>query len=258
MEKKNLIEQYNLDNVKKRLDEINGYIARMDEEGEQNPNPEQGGEMDDMPQQQGAEQQMRQPMGQDNMQNGDVPPAEATADNTADMTMPETGGEEEDYMEVDDIEPEDEDAVETDIETEDDEVIDVDDLTTSQENTEIKIGELNQNLSTLLSVVNDLKDAIDNNDKKVDELRKEYERRNPTAAEKTDIRRRMGAPYDTTASGYWEVKADQMNNDNMVDPRQDTDETVYEITLDDINNINDKSVSDSMKYPKKLSDYINI
>ena len=174
------------------------------------------------------------------------------------MTMPETGGEEEDYMEVDDIEPEDEDAVETDIETEDDEVIDVDDLTTSQENTEIKIGELNQNLSTLLSVVNDLKDAIDNNDKKVDELRKEYERRNPTAAEKTDIRRRMGAPYDTTASGYWEVKADQMNNDNMVDPRQDTDETVYEITLDDINNINDKSVSDSMKYPKKLSDYINI
>ena len=246
MEKKNLIEQYDLGDVKKRLDEINGYIARMDEDDDQNSNPEHGGEMDNIPQQQGAEQPMQQPMGQDNMQTGDVPPAEAPADNTADMTMPDTGGEAEDYMEVDDIEPED------------DEVIDVDDLTTSQENTEIKIGELNQNLSTLLSVVNDLKDAIDNNDKKVDELRKEYERRNPTAAEKTDIRRRMGAPYDTTASGYWEMKADQMNNDNMVDPRQDTDETVYEITLDDINNINDKSVSDSMKYPKKLSDYINI
>ena len=255
MEKETLIEQYKLDKVKKRLDEMNSYIERMDEAGEGNMPQEEQPEEEAAPQEQGQgmpqnmPQQLQQAPQQTQGQEGEMPGMEGNA--------PENVPEEEVSDEDMEVEVDDPEAVETEEMEAEDEVIDIDDLTTSQENTEIEINSLSKNLTTLLNVVGELKDAIDNNDRKVDELRKEYERRNPTEEERANLRRKMGAPYDTTTGNYWNDKSAQIYDNNMVDPRQDTEERVYEITLDDVNNESDASVAKSINYPRKLTDYIS-
>ena len=68
----------------------------------------------------------------------------------------------------------------TEEQQEGDTVIDVDDLTQSQEASEIKIDGVDDKLTRILSVINKFGSALLANDRKIDDLRQEFEKRNPS------------------------------------------------------------------------------
>lgn len=278
-----LIKKYNLEAVKKRLDEMNAYNGFIVTEAAGDPNdqnnndpmadPMQAGQQgDQMPggdpmaaQGQGIPQQdpMGNPAqagqmgGNDPMggQNPMVDPSQAGGipKEPAGEEPVEGDGSEDDGLDAD-VDGEDGDEVETDEMEEGDEVIDVDDLTTSQEETERELGDVNKNMVTLLKVVKKCIQAISDNDKKLEDLMAEYERRNPTEDEKTNVRVKQGAPFTGDTNSFWSERGQRMYDDNMVDPRHDTE---YIITLDDVKDSNMKEVADSIsKFPNKLTDFL--
>lgn len=284
MGKENLIEKYHLEAVKKRFDEMNRYNGYVVNEAEGDPNdpmnnPDQAGGQDPMadPSQAGAQMPGGGPMGGPDQAGGQMPgqdpmaaPGQAGgqmpgqdpmgAPDQAGGQMPDSepmpdqeGGDGDDGLDAE-TEEEDTDETETDEMEEGDEVIDVDDLTMSQEETERELGSVNKNMVTLLKVVNKCIQAISDNDKKLEELMAEYERRNPTEDEKTNVRVRQGVPFTDDTNSFWTDRGRRMHDDNMVDPRHDTE---YIITLDDVKDANTKDVADSIaKFPSKLTDFL--
>lgn len=69
-----------------------------------------------------------------------------------------------------------------------DEVIDVDDLTNSQKETEYKIDGVDDRLIKIARVIDKLIPAIEANNSKIEDLKAEFEKRNPTEAEKLNLR----------------------------------------------------------------------
>lgn len=289
----NLIKKYKLEAVKKRFDEMNRYNGYVINEAEGDPNdpmadPNQAGGQDPMggpnqaggqmpgggpmggpmaaPDQAGGQMPGGSPMGDQmgdpNQAGGQMPggdpmgaPDQAGGQMPGPEPMPDQnqGGEGEDDG-LDAETEDDSDDTETDEMEEGDEVIDVDDLTMSQEETERELGTVNKNMVTLLKVVNKCIQAISDNDKKLEDLMAEYERRNPTEDEKTNVRVRQGVPFTDDANSFWSDRGQRMYDDNMIDPRHYTE---YIITLDDVKDANTKDVADSIaKFPSKLTDFL--
>lgn len=76
-----------------------------------------------------------------------------------------------------------------------DEVIDVDDLTNSQKETEYKIDGVDDRLIKIARVIDKLIPAIEANNSKIEDLKAEFEKRNPTEAEKLNLRSQSSFPY---------------------------------------------------------------
>lgn len=288
-----LIKKYNLGGVRKRLMEMNRYNGHLITEAPGDPNdPNQGGiPGDDMgggdpmggpnqgsmpadpmgdPNQggmpggpMGDPSQGGMPGGptggpsQGGMPGGDMNEPGMPGGPTGDPSQGGMPGDDmnEPGMPDMDEEPEgDDEDSDTDEMEEGDEVIDVDDLTMSQEETEREIGDVNKNMKTLLKIVKQFSQAIADNDRKMEELKAEFERRNPTEDEKVNIRRKHSGPFNDTPDDFWDGRGLSIHDDNMVDPRHDTE---YVITLDDANDFNDKDIADSLsKLPNKLEDFL--
>ena len=200
------IEENNLTEARKRFQQINEYILNMN--GENNEADEQQPQTDDMqqPQQGDAPQQ-------DMSQQGQMPPQqEQPMDN---QQMPQDG----DMEQMGDTQPDptigadadnqpmpDENGMmepEMDGEMESDEVIDVDDLTQSQETTEYKLDGVDDKLNQLINIVGKFAQAIDDNEEKMEELKRELEERNPSQQERLNIRSMSGSPYTVSPQDYW-------------------------------------------------------
>lgn len=141
----------------------------------------------------------------------------------------------------------------------DDEVIDVDQLTQSQETTEYKVDGVNDKLTALMNVLPKFIDALNQNDAKLEDLKAEIEKRNPTAEEKMNIRSQASYPYSETPKGYWERKMaeDPHYNviyDNDVSPNDEQEE--YVLRKGDISRDNDKDIAKSFAYPQQLKDIL--
>lgn len=254
------IEDNNLTEARKRFQQINEYILNMN--GENNEADEQQPQTDDMQQQTPMDtnasqdntqpQQTQQDIGQNAQQPEQVPeeqPQEldptigAEADN---QPMPDENGI---------MEPE------ADTETESDEVIDVDDLTQSQETTEYKLDGVDDKLNQLINIVSKFSQAIDDNEEKMEELKREIEERNPSQQERLNIRSMSGSPYTVSPQDYWSnqnARNPQYNviADNDVAPNDE--EELYTITDDDIKNFNKSEIEKSINdIPKNLKDYFN-
>ena len=208
---KDLLEEYNLSEVRKRMMQLCEYtfntgLVEDDEDNQQQQPPMQNGgqQMSMNGQQQGGgmpqqDPQMggQQPMGQDQMgmNQGDMPQGDmggqipmdnnqidaqpADTSEMPPMDMPQGGDEQAPEGDM----PEDG----MDMGGEDEEVIDVDDLTNSQEATEYKIDGVNDKISELLQVTTKFVDALKDNERQIQDLRKEFELRNPTPEEKMNI-----------------------------------------------------------------------
>lgn len=251
---KKFLKENNLEHVYKRLQAINEYVITnghtmeademqpQDDDMTQNPNTPQ------MPPQDGGDEQMSQDAG---MQQAPEPDptmgAEATDNGIGD---PMVMGEE---MPTDDMGGEDDEV------GPDDEVIDVDDLTTSQESTEYKIDGVNDKLSKLLSIAGKFAKAIQANDEKLEDLRAEMEKRNPTDMERINLRSQNSQPFNVNPGEYWnDVKSRKPNYqviaDNDVAPNDE--DKVYTITDDDLKNFNTSDIAKSFSdYPKDLLGY---
>ena len=291
---KEFIKKYNLDEAVKRIQQINEYTLLGDQklneigeddnqnQGMQQPNGAQGmqqaqqqdnGMGGQLPQQ-GADMGGQMPMGDgSNMMAGDpgmgAPGTDMQQPNGADVqggempvdqnAMPMDGGMGGDAgmdmgqdpmmggdPNIDTMQP-------------DDEVIDVDDLTQKQETTELKVDGIDDKLAQLVNVFGKFEDALAQNDEKLDALKAEIEKRNPTDTEKMNIRSQASYPYSEFPKDYWDKKAAEnphydiyYNND--VSP---SDEQEFMLKSSDIKGIDDREMQKSFDLPLKLKDVLD-
>lgn len=264
---KELLKKYRLEEAQKRFQQISEYafITRPMLDEEDNDDQEQAQqpqEVNQQPPQQGNDVNPDGSMPQDNMNGGSQPPM--NGNNEPPMQQeppisPQNNGEGTEDIDVNIEEPEYGGDDNVDTMQDGDEVIDVDELTNAQETTEVKIDGVNDKLQNLLNVTAKFIAAVDQNNQKIDDLRAEFEKRNPSEEEKINIRSQASAPYSETPRSYWDKKSQDSNYNvifnNEVDP--DKEEEEYVIKKGDINSIDDRSIAKSMDYPSKLKDFLN-
>ena len=278
-----LIKQYKLEEAVKRIQKINEYTfydSTMVED-DQDPNAMDGdpnGEMPPMddPNAMGGEPNMMggdpnggmPTMGGDpnamggepNMMggdpNGEMPPMDdpnaMDSDPNGEMSpMDDTNmiGDEEGIEDID-------------METEQpgDEVIDVDELTQSQEATEFKVDNVDDKLNKVLKIISKFNDAIEANDQKIEDLKKEFQKRNPTAEETLNLRSLASYPFSERPDEYWKKQQQDHPNYNVIsdnDVSTADEQKEFEIRKGDIDNFNERDIMKSLGESHiKLSDFL--
>lgn len=243
MDKKYLIEQGLMDAHKqfKKLYEYTYFGGDELTNEDDEPNdaadiPNSDDMVDNMPQNDDMEQGNSMP----DMDGNDIPSDGIPSDNAP---MQDNNG-----VEGLDVDPNadsiDNDDVES--EKEGDEVIDVDDLTKSQEDTEEKVDDLDDKFEKLLKAITNFEDIIDHNNEKIEDLKAEFERRNPTQIEKMSMQTQNSYPFNVTPKEYWDNKEQTSNYRTDYDDNG-KEQGQYVITKDDVNNAVDwKSISNSL------------
>ena len=237
----------------------NGGMPPMDDPNAMGPNPnmmggDPNGEMPPMggdPNAMGGEPNMMggdpngemSPMDDPNAMGGDpnggMPP----------MDDPNAIGDEEDIEDID-------------METEQpgDEVIDVDELTQSQETTEFKVDNVDDKLNKVLKIISKFNDAIEANDQKIEDLKKEFQKRNPTAEETLNLRSLASYPFSERPDEYWKKQQQDHPNYNVIsdnDVSTADEQKEFEIRKGDIDNFNERDIMKSLGESHiKLSDFL--
>ena len=206
------------------------------ENPENNERPDEMNQDPDQPMDSGMQQQ---PMGNNQGDNMGKPmtPEQDMDNGGAPGFNPSEEGE-------DDMNVSDEDFDDNDIEPmqSDDEVIDVDDLTDSQEETEKKVDKLKvtmeKGFDKLLDVVNRLNKMVDDNTANMEQIRQEFEKRNPTPLEKLNMRAANDSyPFNVSPNEYWREK--ELNSNYRIGGEDEEEPKQYTITQNDIDNITD-------------------
>lgn len=273
MTDRKLIEEYKLSEAINRFKQINEYTfitsAPLTEEGDDDINMQQApvnansdaqqndamnGNQQQMDNGTAPQQPLQQPTDAAPMQP-QAPVGQPTAVDNTDFTdgqqPPLEGGDM----------PQSADATTDDMQP-DDEVIDVDDLTDAQQETEDKVDGVSTQLVRLLKVVSKYNDAIDRQNQEIEDLRKEFEKRNPSEEEMLNIRSQAGYPYSEQPKDYWKNKVKENPNYNvMFDNNIPTnkEQEKFEIKDSDLNGLNYKNISDSFDDDDnmKLTDFLN-
>lgn len=267
-----LIKQYKLEEAVKRIQKINEYTfydSTMVED-DQDPNA-MGGDPNAMG---GNPNGGMPPMGGDpnamgpdpNMMGGDPNGGMAPMDD------PNAMGEDPNAMGADPnggMPPMDdpnmmggEDIEDIDMETEQpgDEVVDVDELTQSQEATEFKVDNVDDKLNKVLKIISKFNDAIEANDQKIEDLKKEFQKRNPTAEETLNLRSLASYPFSERPDEYWKKQQQDHPNYNVIsdnDVSTADEQKEFEIRKGDIDNFNEREVMKSLGESHiKLSDFL--
>lgn len=263
---KSFVKELKLEEAIKRFNQLNEYtfitsplLSEDDEQDDEQQPMNNNGQEANPPMPQNGQNDVQAPMdnmsqdnnmGQQSMNNEPMPQTSPMDNQGDDVPM---DNEEPSDM----IEPMSDEVDDTDVETqqEGDEVIDIDDLTRSQETSEIKIDGVDDKLTRMLSILDKFTNALEANDKKIDDLRKEVEERNPSDREKLNIRSQASYPYSEQPKDYWDKK--MANNphydviyDNEVAPSDELKK--FEITKDDIDNIDYNDINRSFD----LQDYL--
>lgn len=245
---KSLLKKFNLLESQKKFQKLYEYTFITDDLNEDDDETEQNSQgnppmndTDVLPQQETPNQSQSNNDSDDEIPDDNINSMPQTGNNNV-----QTGNDAElgDTLELGDTSDETDD-IEMDS---DEEVIDVDDLTSSQEETELKVGEVDDKLTQLLSLVDKFEHIISQNDSKIEDLRKEFALRNPTEVEKLNMRSQDSLPFTVSPKDYWEDKSKNSNYDvsfnNSVSPNDEEKE--YIIRKGDIENSNNpKSISNS-------------
>lgn len=275
MADRKLIEEYKLSEAVKRFQQINEYTfissPPLTEDGEED-NQNDGSNQQQPQQDQGGDANMQQ----SNPNDGQQVPMDANSQGgdaqqqNGDMQQPQQGAEQ---MQMDNQQqppmdasqeiPQEQPPMEDDLSQmqPDDEVIDVDELTDAQEATVEEVDGVNTKLLRLFKVVSKYTDAIDRQNQEIEELKAEFEKRNPTEEERLNLRSQAGYPYSEQPKDYWEKKTAENPNYNVIYDNEvptDKEQEKFEIKRKDLNGMNYKEIADSFdKDPQELTDYIN-
>ena len=266
-----LIKDYKLSEAIKRFNQINEYTfissPPLTEDGEDEPT-------NDAQQSQNGEEQMQSPNNQS--LSGGAPPMEEPQQSQGGqdgiqqpMTdggqgMNDTQQQPPQELPISGGEMNGEATMEDDISEmqPDDEVIDVDDLTDAQEQTEEKVDGVNQQLLRLLKVVSKYSDAIDQQNKEIESLKKEFEKRNPTEEERLNIRSQSGYPYSEKPKDFWNKKMKDNPNYNVMFDNEvpvNKEQEKFDIKRGDLDGMNYREIADSFdKDPQELMDYLRL
>lgn len=207
------------------------YISPIEELDEADDNeqgmPEQGSDpMNDNGMNGGAEQE-NAPMGDDGMGGMEEPSLDDSEDPFGDGNDEETN--------------------------DDGDTIDIDDLTDAQEKLNhktnkigIDLGKVDNRIEKLMASLEKMETMIDSNNEEIMNLRKEFEKRNPTQIERLDMRRKFDSPgFSETPEEAIEKRIQNRNNYSVTDGGEKTDEKQYTLTQDDIKNANTSQIADS-------------
>lgn len=236
------LKEHNLEEMRKRFQQICEYTfitAPTLSEDDEETAEEGKEEIEEMPPEEGP----YNVDGNNNTTDSGEMGSEIPVNDKASATENDTPSEEGEETEVDTMES-------------GDEVISVDDITRAQKETEYKVDGIDDKLVKLLNFVERFSDALERNDKKIDALRTELERRNPTEEERLNIRSQSSYPYCELPRDYWLKKKGTNYNvisNNEVSPNDEQEE--YVLTRDDITTGNDREIARSMGVGS-LSDYI--
>ena len=127
-----------------------------------------------------------------------------------------------------------------------DDVVDISDLTDAQDETKADVEEMNDKFSEVLNVLGSFKNLIQQNDAKIDDLRAEFEKRNPTQIEKLSMQTAKSGPFNVKPEDYWKEK-EATSNYSTEDDNNGKNMGQYVITKDDVNGgVDWKSIADSM------------
>lgn len=128
----------------------------------------------------------------------------------------------------------------------DDDVVDITEFTDSQKEAEKDIEKLDNKFSTLIKQLGSFEELIRQNDAKIEDLKAEFEKRNPTQIEKLSMNSAKGYPFNTSVDDYWKEK-EATSNYSPDDDNNGKGQGQYVITKNDINGgVDWKSISDSM------------
>ena len=134
---------------------------------------------------------------------------------------------------------------------EEDDVIDVDDLTDAQEKVNDKVnsvgrdlGQVDKKIGSLIGAIETLQGMFDQNNKKIEDLKKEIEKRNPTQTEKLNLRSIDSYPFSEKPTDYWQKKSANSNYSAYADNDEPTTQE-YVITNDDVDDFTEREIADS-------------
>lgn len=145
----------------------------------------------------------------------------------------------------------------------DDEVVDVSSLTDAQEDTEKKVDKLDSRFDKVIHAIGKFEELIRQNDEKLDKLKTEFEKRNPTQLEKLSMQTAKSYPFNLNPEGYWKDK-EATSNYRVDGDDNGKEQGQYTITANDINGTSNwKEVSDSMDdddwmYNQTLKSILNV
>ena len=234
------------------------YISPIEELDEADDNeqdmPDQGADpMNDNGMNNGAEQ-ANAPMGGDNPMGGENPQGMDNQDmgGMGNDTMGDDGMGGMEEPSLDDSEDPFGDGNDEESNDEGD-TIDIDDLTDAQEKLNhktnkigIDLGKVDNRIERLMASLEKMETMIDSNNEEIMNLRKEFEKRNPTQIERLDMRRKFDSPgFSETPEEAIEKRIQNRNNYSVTDGGEQTDEKQYTLTQDDIKNANTSQIADS-------------
>ena len=267
---KEFLDKYNLTESQKRFKQILEYTfitKDINEDGEDDEQTQNSGDGDDPMDMPDVNQQLPTPNEMGNNAGGDdsnIGGGQASDGNRSDMGAgnDDSSSESElgDTLDLDDDGGND-DEEEIDIEGGDNEdEVDVTDLTNAQKETRYDVNNLSSNFEELIDMISSLNDKLSQNDVKIEDLKREFEKRNPTEVERLNLRSQDSMPFNVNPKDYWEEKSKDSNYkvdfDNSVSTSNEPME--YVITRGEIENIgNEKEIADSFDVDDLDSDEYN-
>jgi hypothetical protein len=141
----------------------------------------------------------------------------------------------------------------------DDNVIDVDDLTKAQDASLVKTDSLDKKMDSIIAALSNFSQMVSANDSKIEDLKGEIARRNPTEFEKMNIRSQQDSyPFSVKPKDYFDQVASTHSNydieyNNDVSP-QDQDRGTgqngeYVVRKSDVADANPMGVADTFRMP---------
>ena len=132
-----------------------------------------------------------------------------------------------------------------DDEASDGETIDIDGLTKAEEKLNAKQNQIGRDLSKVDTKISDLIDkiaglqsALDSNSSELENLKAEFEKRNPTQTEKLDIRGALDSyPFNVRPDDFWANKMKERGNYEVYTDNDKSTEDQYTITDEDVEDL---------------------
>lgn len=128
----------------------------------------------------------------------------------------------------------------------DDTVIDVSDITDSQKDIEAEISQVNDKYEKVVKALGAFETLLKQSNEKIEDLKGEYEKRNPTQVEKLSMQTAHSYPFNITPEEYWKDK-EATSNYRTEDDDNGKEQGQYVITKNDVNGATDwKNIADSL------------
>ena len=127
-----------------------------------------------------------------------------------------------------------------------DEVLDVTELTDKQDDIEDEIKEVGGKFDKVMKAIGAFEELLRTNDQKIEDLKTEFERRNPTQVEKLSMQTAKSYPFNVQPEEFWKEK-EATSNYSTEDDDNGKEQGQYVITANDVNGNTDwKSIADSL------------